>query len=352
MAGQTHQFHLLDGLRGVAACVVLWFHLSLPGFRHGYLAVDFFFMLSGFVIAFAYQKKLDEGFGFWDFMAVRVARLYPLYLLGLVLGAFWFVPHAMSGSIGMTLRQAAAEFGLGLLVLPSPPALQTGDSSMFPFNIALWSLFFEVSANAAHALFLRRRATRTLLAIVVIAAAALVWQARHAGSVDLGTQTKDAVAGLTRVVFGYVTGMLLLRAWKGGVARVHLPDSVPAGALLAGVLLAVMDAPRWGWAYDVAVLFAVLPCLLLASAYTDVSPRWVDLCAFLGTTSYAMYVLHPPVMLFANTMARRVHLRAPLEVLQVSTAVFVVLAAWLADRFYDARARAFLKQKLTRSVAP
>ena len=153
----THKLLALDALRGVAACTVVLFHrASRMPFPKGYLAVDFFFMLSGFVLTFAYQEKLDGGWSTRDFLATRIARLYPLYLLGFVLGLL------------VALSDPAIHFGPqgwvsaipNLLLLPAWVGPHSKPPHAFPYNIPAWSLFFEVVANVLHALFLRRRSIR------------------------------------------------------------------------------------------------------------------------------------------------------------------------------------------------
>ena len=91
------RFEILDGLRGVAAMIVVIFHLFetySPGpseqiINHGYLAVDFFFVLSGFVIGYAYDDRWG-AMSTWDFFKRRLIRLQPMVILGTLIGAFWF----------------------------------------------------------------------------------------------------------------------------------------------------------------------------------------------------------------------------------------------------------------------
>ena len=338
MAMRTHKLHLLDGLRGLAALAVLSYHLSAPGFAHGYLAVDFFFMLSGFVVTLAYQQRLDEGLPLRDFLAVRVARLYPLYLLGLALGAIVALPHAVAG--GGILRLLAAS-GVGAIFLPAPFAI-AGSTDLFPFNLALWSLIFEVLANVGHALLLRRRSERWLQGTVAAAAVLLVWQAVAYGSLDLGSRFPTLAGGLVRVCFGYGMGVLLYRVWCRDVARLRVP-----AVAVAAVLLGVLAAPLLGWRYDACCVLVVFPVLLLGGAYAQVSGPWTRICAELGAVSYAVYVLHVPLIAIANALVRQSHVAVRLHTLQVVAGCFIVGAAYLADKVYDAPARAFLKGRLT-----
>ena len=136
-------------------------------FSKGYLAVDFFFMLSGFVLAFGYQRRLDGGWSTKDFLATRLARLYPLYLLGLMLG---FVVSVADPAMQMGVHGWESAV-LNLFMLPAWVSRHPGPLHAFPYNIPAWSLLFEIVANVIHALFLRRRSTGFLIAIIAISAA-------------------------------------------------------------------------------------------------------------------------------------------------------------------------------------
>ena len=93
-------YDLLDGLRGVAALMVIWYHIfegyafasdtMITTFNHGYLAVDFFFILSGFVIGYAYDDRWDKSLTMKDFFRRRLIRLHPMVIMGAVLGAITF----------------------------------------------------------------------------------------------------------------------------------------------------------------------------------------------------------------------------------------------------------------------
>src|ERR1700744_3037299 len=91
---QTKQhFEILDGLRGVAALAVVTFHFmewvyfdySKNFIGHGFLAVDFFFCLSGFVIGYAYDDRIGK-MGILEFFKSRLIRLHPLVIIGSVIG--------------------------------------------------------------------------------------------------------------------------------------------------------------------------------------------------------------------------------------------------------------------------
>jgi peptidoglycan/LPS O-acetylase OafA/YrhL len=167
---KAHKFLALDALRGVAALIVAEFHyrvfFSNVFFTHSYLAVDLFFMLSGFVLSFAYQQRLDSGYSVSTFLKTRAVRLYPLYFAGLIFGVVarvWTVRehgHTLQG--GFLLP-----FACSLLMLPVIAGPGYPNPISFPFNFPMWSLFFEMVANVYHAVFLRRRSWIFLAAIMV-----------------------------------------------------------------------------------------------------------------------------------------------------------------------------------------
>ena len=160
-------YELLDGLRGVAALLVVWYHLfeafaTSPvdqRFNHGYLAVDFFFLLSGFVIGYAYDERWGRGLRMRDFIKRRLIRLHPMVVLGALLGtAAFFVQGSVRWngepvSTGMVL----AALLCGLLLIPAWPGAGhevRGNGEMYPLNGPGWSLFFEYLGNLLYMLLL------------------------------------------------------------------------------------------------------------------------------------------------------------------------------------------------------
>src|ERR1700679_45238 len=155
--GIRRKYHTLDGIRGVAAIMVLVFHagsyFGALGIQisksESYLAVDLFFVLSGFVIAEAYAKRLSKGPSAVDFMKIRVIRLYPLYLLGLLIGTVFILGHLRLGDNSLNQWSGsilAKDFLCALFMLPTPFS-----SSLYPINLPSWSLLFELIVNGLYA---------------------------------------------------------------------------------------------------------------------------------------------------------------------------------------------------------
>ncbi len=227
------RYELLDGLRGVAALMVICYHIGEcfatspmdQWFNHGYLAVDFFFVLSGFVIGHAYDGRWRQGMTAGDFMRRRLIRLHPMVVAGVVLGVVSFLIQGCEKWDGTSVSYTAVGLSLllGLLMLPSLPGTLPevrGNGEMFPLNGPSWSLFFEYIGSIFYALFLHRLSTRWLKVFVVLSGAALAAVALGNGSgyyhVGVGWTAADGgfVMGLVRMTFSFSAGMLLWRVFK------------------------------------------------------------------------------------------------------------------------------------------
>ncbi len=176
-------YHLLDGLRGVAALVVICFHIGedfatnnlTHYFSHGYLAVDFFFMLSGFVIGYAYDDRRNS-MSVGTFIKRRVIRLHPMVIVGALFGAVMFYGQGSEYLNVKSVPLALLAFAtlLNMLLVPAWSGVEVrGFGEIFPLNGPAWSLFFEYIANLLYVLFIRKLSTHRL-ALLVFA----IWQER------------------------------------------------------------------------------------------------------------------------------------------------------------------------------
>lgn len=286
-------FQTLDAMRGVAAVAVLIYHfrrLISPehgktfGFASGYLAVDLFFVLSGFVIALAYDPKLQAGMRFRDFLKVRAIRLLPMIWLGVALGC------AVMLFFGGSVARVGIQGALNAFIIPRPPML--GDL-MFPTNTPVWSLFFEVVANLGFAALFGWLGLKTLKVAVPLAGVALIFLAFRHGGLEDGYQFSGAHVGLARVVFSFFLGVILCRTralWLG-----RLPK-LPAWAVLtlAAVALWVPVEGVARIAYDLAFILILSPLIVIAGACVEPSARGQKLAVQLGLLSYPLYAVHIP----------------------------------------------------------
>jgi len=308
-------YPILDGLRGVAALIVVTFHLTEPLgtghldilVNHGYLAVDFFFLLSGFVIGYAYDDRWPT-MTLGTFLKRRFERLQPMVVLGMTLGAlgFYFTDSPIWPLIHtIPLWKLLLVLLIGYTILPVPLALDIrGWQEMHPLNSVGWSLFFEYLANILYALGIRKFSAKALGMLVLVAAIALAHLAitSPAGDVSGGwtLNAEQVRIGLTRTMYPFFAGLLL--------ARVATPTRLKHAFLWCSLVLAlVLYMPRLGGAeqvwlngvYEAICIILVFPLLVYLGAsgvlYTRAEAR---LCKFLGELSYPLYLVHYPLVYF------------------------------------------------------
>ena len=365
------RYELLDGLRGVAALMVIFYHIGEcfatspmdQWFNHGYLAVDFFFVLSGFVISHAYDGRWRQGMTAGDFMRRRLIRLHPMVVAGVVLGVVSFLIQGCEKWDGTSVSYKAVGLSLllGLLMLPSLPGTLPevrGNGEMFPLNGPSWSLFFEYIGSIFYALFLHRLSTRWLKVFVVLSGAALAAVALGNGSgyyhVGVGWTAADGgfVMGLVRMTFSFSAGMLLWRVFKPVKIR-------GAFWICSALIVAVLVVPYVGGTdrpslangiYDAVCTLFVFPAIvwLAASGKTD-DRRLARTCEFLGVISYPMYVIQYPFMylLYAWAWKNGYGVDRAWPVAAAIVVAVVVLARVFA-RYYDAPVRNWLTGRVER----
>jgi peptidoglycan/LPS O-acetylase OafA/YrhL len=331
-------FEVLDGLRGVAALLVVCFHIFQVHFpspfdnplHHAYLAVDFFFLLSGFVIGYAYDDRWPQ-MTIKDFLKLRIIRLHPLVIFSILVGAFLYLKDPFYPN-----QQQVGDFRftvvivLGMLLIPSP-SLPNHHNETHPLNGPCWSLLQEYLVNMIYALVAPRLRQRTLIKIVIISGLALACTALWNGDLQGGWGWTNCWMAPIRVAFPFFTGLLLF--------RMRTVFSVPrAFPLLSLLLLVIFALPHFkynGFYEAVCVLF-IFPLLIAAGAGARAGGWMAGLCRFLGQLSYPLYITHYPfIYLYMHWVAERHPSgRLTLEV-GAALAVFLVLFAWLTLRLYD-----------------
>lgn len=350
-AARTHKFVTLDGLRGVAALAVATIH-SPEFFPHlhssSYLAVDFFFLLSGFVVANAYEEKLKGPMSTRAFVLIRMIRLYPLYLAGMLLGLSAVLIQIARGEDHTALDSLAAFIGFGVLLLPVPPPLS---ADPYPLNGPSWSLFLEIMANLVYAVTLPWLSSRVLATVVALAAVAVAFAGVHFGTLHVGWLWSHAWGGLARVTFSFFLGVLLFRLRKPRT----LPQ--PAAWLVMALLPALLmcsPGPKLQAAYDIALVLLVFPPLLLVAAASPPGRAAKPLFQVLGLTSYAIYVFHASLYIYAHGVAKALGLLRPQYALGIGVGFLVLLVAvtWLVDLLYDQPVRRWLTRRAFGSSKP
>jgi peptidoglycan/LPS O-acetylase OafA/YrhL len=351
-----HCYDGLDALRGVAACAVMLYHFGrflapTPLLPSAYLAVDLFFLLSGFVICHAYEARLSAGKSFGRFVLARLVRLYPLYLTGTLLGTFYVVSRLPILHARLDPADPSHAFGLAVLFLPrlTPDAALPG---LYPFDLAAWSLLFELVINIAYGGVAGWLTTRRLIVLAGVAAGALVLAAFIYGSLDVGMTARTMPGGGARVLFSFSVGVLLCRHRKC-LARWLPRPRHPLMWLLLVALFAVPVPPGGRPAFDLACALAVFPIVICCTAQCE-PRRLAPLARQLGRLSYPIYILHTPLLLlWAGGWKAAFHqdpsLAAPWGGLLF--AVLTLAFSYALLRLFDEPVRASLTSHLRRPAA-
>jgi peptidoglycan/LPS O-acetylase OafA/YrhL len=294
----TPHLSALDAGRGIAALAVFFYHLKdyfggLPWLQGSFLAVDLFFIMSGFVIARSYENRLRTGrLGLWSFTRVRIIRLYPLYLLACLIGVAYF---AVKMVVGMddapTALQMIAALPGTILLLPSPYTSSWGFTP-FPFAPSAWSLALEFWFNIAYAAAIIRFRLAALVILAAISGALLVHQALAFGSFDLGWNIATTPGGIARFWFSFTLGVI--------VFRLHRPDWVlpPVTLLFLLPIFAFVAFPHGSLALGAVWIAVVFPLALLVGAAVRAEGITAWVSDHLGRLSYGIYILHAPIVLF------------------------------------------------------
>lgn len=342
----AHRFLTLDGLRGLAAFAVISDHvpsgawLSLPG---RYLSVDFFWVLSGFVLAHAYGERLRGGLSVFSFMKMRLVRLYPLYLIGFLLGLSVMMVGALKGW-GPAPGEALSVAFFGVLFLPMPPPIDawTG-GDLYPANNPSWTLFYELVANLVYAVIARFLSWRVLAGILIVSGVATAITVSQSHVLGAGFQWAEWWVASPRVIYCFFAGVFLFELGR----KVRLP-TIPAWAAFL-VFLAIIIAPvpeAWRRCYDAAAAVVLLPGLVMLASGSKVSGVAARACAWAGLLSYGVYMLHVPIYkLLMLAFARIAFVPSDYFIIVMPLAA---LAAALATWFYDAPVRGWLGRRAAR----
>ncbi|GAB6007467.1 acyltransferase family protein [Dysgonomonas reticulitermitis] len=366
LADSKPHYEILDGLRGVAALMVVIFHIFEMHSRgdhikqiinHGYLAVDFFFLLSGYVIGYAYDDRWSK-MTLKDFFKRRIIRLQPMIIIGSVVGAAFYY-FQDSSRMGWNMHDVPVwkmllVMLIGMTLIPVGKGLDIrGWGGMHPLNGPAWSLFFEYIANILYALVFRHLSKIILAVCVAVAAGFTIQYALTNPNGDLtGGWTIDDPAqlriGFTRLAFPFLGGLLLSRIGKLRYTK-H-------AFLTASLLLVILfSVPRLGgtehmWMnglYECFCLIIMFPFIVWLGAGGKVNgKKATHVCKFLGDISYPIYITHYPIVYtymayVANNNLTLVQ-AGPYAVLTVFTAIAV---AYFSMKLYDIPVREWLRKK-------
>ena len=342
ITGDRKRYDVLDGLRGVAAIGVLFYHfgirLDAPIIvRHGYLAVDFFFILSGFVIAHSYAYKFPL-LKLSTFIGIRAKRLLPLSILGVLIGSVylilrWRFHSAPPDNIAHILAASA----LNVSLVPNLWASSGTYSDIFPGNGVLWSLSLEMAVNIIWAAGLVRAPNMSLIVIAAIGAIILSIFVQLHGNADIGWNWDTYIGGAGRALFGFFTGIMLWR-FRSKALR-----SSTIAWVLAAVLIVIFCIPVTNWRYDVAAILVAFP-LIVYFAAASVHQRENVVFRFLGEISYPLYAIHFPLLMMLSGVLKKVQPGAPPGHWIYAMAIPLVIISWLVGKYYDAPVRRWLSR--------
>ena len=363
-------YDLLDGLRGVAALMVIWYHVfegfafasnsAIETLNHGYLAVDFFFILSGFVIGYAYDDRWGKSLTMKDFFKRRLIRLHPMVIMGAVLGAITF---CIQGSVQWDgTHVAISMIMLSLLCtifsIPAMPGVGyevRGTGEMFPLNGPCWSLFFEYIGNILYALFIRRLSNKALTVFVVLLGVALaafaVFNVSTYGNIGVGW-TLDGVnflGGSLRMLFPFSLGMLMSRNFKPmKVKGAFWICTIALIALFSVPYLEGLEPLCMNGVYEAFCVIVAFPIILwIGASGTTTDKQSTKICKFLGDISYPVYVIHYPLMYLFYAWLIENQLYTLGETWHVAWCVFIlsIILAYLCLKLYDEPIRKYLAKR-------
>jgi peptidoglycan/LPS O-acetylase OafA/YrhL len=340
-------YPILDGLRGTAAIMVVIYHLFEAYYPvvgnhptpHGYLAVDFFYLLSGFVVGYAYDDRWGK-MSIRDFFKIRLIRLHPLVILGVTIGAicFWFDPFTNLGhSVG--LMKIIVSMLIGFTLLPSPDVRGWGETHSL--DGPCWSLLQEYIANLIYALFGRKMSRLVLWIIVIISGCALIDVALWHGNVGTGWSYETFWIAFVRMMYPFFAGLLLFRTGK--LIRIPMAYTICSLAL---IILFCIPAHSFYGLYEAICIILFFPIIVAAGAGGQVSGRWAKICKFSGEISYPIYIIHYPfIYIYTAWIYNNKPTPAQIVPVAISLFIFFILLAWAALKLYDEPVRAWLKKK-------
>ncbi|WP_035644779.1 acyltransferase [Flavobacterium sp. ASV13] len=358
-------YEILDGLRGVAAILVVAFHIfeTFAGgnrfkqiINHGYLAVDFFFLLSGFVVAYAYDDRWGKMTQ-WEFYKRRLIRLQPMVVMGMIIGAIFYYFQASDILFpmiaNMEVWKVIVTMVIGFTLLPIPPSLEIrGWGEMHPLDGPAWSLFFEYIANILYALIFRKFSNKVLSVFVLIFAGLLINYLVFGPKGDViggwSLNLEQMNIGFTRLLYPFFAGVLLCRLGK----LIHLKGAFWICSILITIVLAL---PRFGdenslWMnglYESFCIILVFPLIVAIGAGGQIKTAFsAKICKLLGDISYPIYITHYPLIYWytAWVVNNKVSLEDGL-LPGIALLVASIVLAFVCLKLYDEPVRNWLQKK-------
>jgi peptidoglycan/LPS O-acetylase OafA/YrhL len=348
--GSSH-FAVLDGWRGLAAIVVCYGHAThganVPGFV---LAVDFFFVLSGFVIARSYGERMANGtMPFTEFVRVRLIRLYPMLFVSTLLAFVIFSARILINHETGLFAPGLKSFTLSLFLLPNQFLAGTGHHGLewaWPLNLPSWSLFFELIANFVWAAIVWRFGYRNWSVAVILLAIAYGLTVWHLRTTDFGDRWDSVPWGFARIAYSFAAGLAVYQLYMCSIftAMKFIPS------FISTIILLLCFFTYQGKIEALQVVF-IFPLLVLAGAHAKVGPFAQRFGLWLGAISYPLYLIHwPLVRIFRHALSPLKLSSFAMAFVMAGVTCLLIIAAHFAFRYYDLPVRRALTARF--KVAP
>ena len=366
-------YELLDGLRGVAALLVVFYHIfeglsfaaggtPITTINHGYLAVDFFFILSGFVIGYAYDDRLGKTMTIGNFFKRRLIRLHPMIVMGVILGTIAFFIQGSVQWDGKHVATSAVMLSMlcAMFFIPALPGIRyevRGNGEMFPLNGPSWSLFFEYIGNILYAIFIHRLSTKKLTLLVILLGIGLasftLFNLSGYDMIGVGWTLDNInfIGGLLRMLFPFSLGMLLSRKFK--------PFRIKGAFWICSATLLILFCVPYIQADNVPIsinglfeaicIILIFPILLWIGASGKTTDKHsTQICKSLGDISYPLYAVHYPIMYLFYAWLIDNSLYTFVEIWPVAIIVYVscIALAYLCLKLYDEPVRKWLSKTI------
>ena len=303
------RYEILDGLRGVASLIVITFHffelysLGQPDkqiINHGYLAVDFFYVLSGFVIGYAYDDRWDR-MSYWDFYKRRLIRLHPMVIAGSIVGlCYYFYGEGPSCPFIQDVKPYYyfLTIIMNFLMIPTPVEMDIrGWGETNSFNGPNWTLIYEYLINILYSLVFRRLHT-IIIGILCLLSALLT--VNLALNFDVFNVMKERISnkytmiggwsltscelcvGFTRLFYPFFVGYL--------VYRLNLKIKLPYSFFICSFLLI----------FFLCFIRIGGDVIMIGAGDDTKNEIIIKISKFLGEISYPIYITHYPII-YANS---------------------------------------------------
>ena len=370
-------YELLDGLRGIAAILVLFYHI-FEGFsfaeltngdgdgiirtlNHGHIAVDFFFILSGFVLSYAYDDRWKQ-MSTWHFFRRRLMRLHPMVIMGTIIGAIAFALVGFEKWDGAQVPTGwvMTAMLLTMFMIPAIPGASyevRGNGEMFPLNGPSWSLFFEYIGNIIYALIIRRLSTRLLAVLTVTLGILHAWffigDIPEYGMVGVGWTINNVnfCGGLIRMLFPFSAGMLLARTFKPR----RIKGAFWTCSIMLIALFTVPYIPSTGnininCLYEVICIAVIFPFIVWLGACGKSNGNSTKINKLLGGISYPLYIVHYPIMyiFYAWLIEKKYYALQDCWATVLLVVTSSILLAFLCLKLYDEPVRQYFEKKFIR----